>query len=159
VDRARHSRRGQGSGPDLVSIVATFMIASVFFLIAASFAVSTYTLANGGQVVDASVLDKFDSTDRPGFHFSRWRDTRITVRFITKAGERVQDDTLFFVDHDPVVQPGDTIRVVYDPEYPQNFQDVRYPLDYVVPAILTTAGLVLVGVGLYELRHRRAARR
>jgi hypothetical protein len=105
------------------------------------------------------VLDKFDSTDRPGFHFSRWRDTRITVRFITKAGERVQDDTLFFVDHDPVVQPGDTIRVVYDPEYPQNFQDVRYPLDYVVPAILTTAGLVLVGVGLYELRRRRAARR
>ncbi|MET9019206.1 DUF3592 domain-containing protein [Actinopolymorpha sp. NPDC004070] len=83
---------------------------------------------------------------------------RITVHFTTKDSRQVEDWTESFVDHDPPVHKGDTIRVVYDPDDPSNFQDARWGNDYTGPVVFGAGAIGLAGYSLWELRPSRTAR-
>jgi len=144
--RVRHHEGVKG--PDLsktIKAVVGGAAIAVFLLLALVFAYDTYALRDRGLEADALVLDKFDG-----------RQTKlIKVRFETADGHTVESDTEWYVDHDPVVEPGDTIRVVYDPADPELFQDVRWGTDYVMSSIFAVGGMVMLAFLVRDLRRQR----
>ncbi|MGW0231576.1 DUF3592 domain-containing protein [Actinopolymorpha singaporensis] len=134
-----------------MGILAGLLGATALALIAITLAYDSHVLATRGQVADAVVLDKIlPKTSKEA--------ARITVRFTTKDGRQVEDWTESFVDHDPSVHEGDTIRVLYDPDDPAIFQDARWGNDYTGSAVFGAGAIGLAGYSLWELRPARTAR-
>jgi hypothetical protein len=129
-------------GPIVTAVVGGAAIA-IFALLALVFAYDTHALRDRGLEAEAAVLDK-----------SGHDPERITVRFTTRDGRVVQDDTEWYVDHDPAVRPGDTIRVVYDPADPHTFQDVRWGKDYMMAVIFALSAIGLAAFLVRDVRRQ-----
>jgi len=129
-------------GPIVTAIVGGAAVA-IFALLALVFAYHTHALRDRGLEADAAVLDK-----------SGHDPERITVRFTTRDGQAIQDDTEYYVDHDPAVRPGDTITVVYDPTDPHTFQDVRWGKDYTMAAIFALGAMGLAAFLVRDVRRQ-----
>ncbi|TCM46622.1 uncharacterized protein DUF3592 [Kribbella sp. VKM Ac-2568] len=85
----------------------------------------TYWLGQRGEVVTATVLDEYGG-----------KTTRIDVRYVTKAGQTIENDTANYLE----AEVGKQILVVYDPENPYRMQAADWGLDYWL------GGLWFVGV-------------
>ncbi|MFD2077734.1 DUF3592 domain-containing protein [Actinopolymorpha cephalotaxi] len=130
------------------------MAAALFAALAIVLGYARYVLATHGQIAEGVVLDR----TRAPYWVGKGSDgPRITVRFTTKDGRQVEDWTGDFVD-DPPVGKGDPIRVVYDPDDPSMFQDVRWGGDYLGPAVFGGGAVVSAAFALWDLRPDRTAR-
>jgi hypothetical protein len=97
-----------------------------------------YWLAQRGEVVTATVLDEENPVRGP---------SRITVRFVTQAGETVEGDTANYLD----AEVGKTIQVVYDPRLPGRMQAADWGFDYWVPCLWLTGTVVFLLFAWREL--------
>src|SRR5436190_1067526 len=95
-----------------------------------------YLLKHRGEVVSATVLEE-----------SGGKSPHITVRYVTRSGETVTEDTSNYEDADP----GETIQVVYDPEDPSRMQAADWGFDYWFPGILGLVAAVFLVVGIVGL--------
>lgn len=99
----------------VMCLVAAVIMGFVGYLILSDL----YLLEHRGEVVSATVLDKY--SDGGG--------SRIEVRFVTRTGETVLGDTTNYVD----AEVGETIQIVYDRENPGRMQAADYGFDYWLP--------------------------
>ncbi|TCN44072.1 uncharacterized protein DUF3592 [Kribbella orskensis] len=96
----------------------------------------TYWLDQRGEVVTATVLDEHGG-----------KTTRIDVRYVTKAGQTIENDTVNYLD----AEVGKEIQVVYDPENPYRMQAADWGLDYWLGGLWFVGAVFFVYFGVVQL--------
>ncbi|MFI5714114.1 DUF3592 domain-containing protein [Kribbella sp. NPDC051620] len=114
--------------------------AVVMLLIAAAMAEDTYWLSRRGEVVTATVLGEKSDHGRAA-------NKRLMVRYTTKSGQQVENDTTNYYDDDL----GPTIDVIYDREMPERMQAADWGVDYVSPSVLGGIALIVLTAGAFLL--------
>ena len=134
--RDHGTRRWRFDREGLMSLVAAVIFSGIGYAEISDL----YLLKHRGEVVSATVLDE-----------SGGRNSHITVRYLTRAGQTVTGDTSNYFDGDV----GETIQVVYDPEEPDRMQAADWGFDYWMPGVIFGIAIVVFLVfGLSQLWSR-----
>nr|WP_238355715.1 DUF3592 domain-containing protein [Kribbella sandramycini] len=121
------------------------MAVAVVFVVFACIQVNDlYWLRQRGEVVTGTVVDRVDG-----------RSPSIEVRYTTRAGETVTEDTSNAYDMDKI-RVGAQLDVIYDPEQPDRMQAADFSRSYGWPVIIFGVfSLAAAGGGLAMLRRAR----
>ena len=132
---------------------AFLMTGSIFILLAIFRRSKQAVLKTKGKKAEGIIFSLERSRIQDNDEISHNIKDKVTVRFLTESQEWItaelkQDYAVFYTNQ---YKEGDTIQVYYDPQNPSSFFVDTNQSEISSKLLFAVAGLILFGIGLYQL--------